>query len=431
MSAFVAIIRPGCASLLQDFIDRKEYTTGVKELDDLLVEGNHRMIYQELIMKYLIWLGVQETGSYDIIKKISKKKFKEPELEALKEQLLNGWKNKVGTPDNFDGTWTVVEQAAHYSFNASHSLSYAYDSLYGAYLKSHYPLEYYTIALNFYADDEPRTLRLIDELSFFDIKLRPIKFRYSKGDYTLSRADYSIYKGIQSIKGMNTKIADEIYELKDNNYSSFFELLLDIKNKTTTNKTQLKGLIELNFFSEFGDINLLLKQVEFFNRFYDKQQFKKDVLAEFDLTSEDIIPYASKETKTMFTGVDFIPFANSVAKKLKFSPRKLSENIQAQTEYLGYLTIQDDKYSGLAAVLDIDTKYSPRCKMYSLKNGTTLDCKINKTLFKKCQLKKGDVVSISSTTKKPKQRKNEMGKWEAVPNTSELWITRYQKIINL
>ena len=75
MSAFVAIIRPGCASLLQDFIDRKQYTTGVEELDNILIEGKHRMIYQELIMKYLIWLGIEETGSYDIIKKIAKKKW--------------------------------------------------------------------------------------------------------------------------------------------------------------------------------------------------------------------------------------------------------------------------------------------------------------------------------------------------------------------
>ena len=87
MSAFVAIIRPGCASLLQDFIDRKPYTTGVPELDEILVEGNHRMIYQELIMKYLIWLGIPETGSYDIIKKIAKKKFKEEELSELRKQL--------------------------------------------------------------------------------------------------------------------------------------------------------------------------------------------------------------------------------------------------------------------------------------------------------------------------------------------------------
>lgn len=90
-------------------------------------------------MKYLIWLGIPETGSYDIIKKIAKKKFKEAELAELKAKLLTGWKERVGKKDGFIETWTVVEQAAKYSFNASHSLSYAYDSLYGAYLKSHYP----------------------------------------------------------------------------------------------------------------------------------------------------------------------------------------------------------------------------------------------------------------------------------------------------
>jgi hypothetical protein len=42
-------------------------------------------------MKYLVWLGIEEKGTYDIIKKIAKKKFKEDELKALKEQLLSGW----------------------------------------------------------------------------------------------------------------------------------------------------------------------------------------------------------------------------------------------------------------------------------------------------------------------------------------------------
>ena len=119
-------------------------------------------------------------------------------------------------------------------FRSSHSLSYAYDSLYGAYLKSHYPLEYYTVALNYYGDDSERTLKLTNELSFFDIKLKPIKFRYSKGDYAPSKDDNSIYKGIQSIKYMNAKIADEIYELRKNKYNSFIELLYDISSKTST-----------------------------------------------------------------------------------------------------------------------------------------------------------------------------------------------------
>ncbi|MBQ8302750.1 MAG: PHP domain-containing protein [Clostridia bacterium] len=431
MSAFVAIIRPGCASLLQDFIDRKPYTTGVKELDDLLIEGNHRMIYQELIMKYLIWLGVPETGSYDIIKKIAKKKFKEAELAQLKAELLDGWKKRVGTEEGFIETWTVVEQAAKYSFNASHSLSYAYDSLYGAYLKSHYPLEYYTVALNYYGDDAVRTLKLTNELQHFGIRLKPIKFRYSKGDYSPSKDENSIYKGIQSIKYMNANIANEIYELRNNKYNSFVELLGDIYEHTSTDARQLKILIELNFFDEFGDVNLLLAQKDFYDKFCDRSQFKKDELESLGISLDSIRPFAAKETPKMFTGVDFKSFVSIAATKIQAPPRKLSAQIKAQTEHLGYITIADEKYSRMAAVLAIDTKYAPKLKLYSLKNGTTLDCKVDKRTFSKEKLEVGDIVRIRGTKEKPKVRKNENGEFEPIPGTKELWITDYAKIFDL
>lgn len=431
MSAFVAIIRPGCASLLQDFIDRKPYTTGVKELDDLLIEGNHRMIYQELIMKYLIWLGVPETGSYDIIKKIAKKKFKEAELAQLKAELLDGWKKRVGTEEGFIETWTVVEQAAKYSFNASHSLSYAYDSLYGAYLKSHYPLEYYTVALNYYGDDAVRTLKLTNELQHFGIRLKPIKFRYSKGDYSPSKDENSIYKGIQSIKYMNANIANEIYELRNNKYNSFVELLGDIYEHTSTDARQLKILIELNFFDEFGDVNLLLAQKDFYDKFCDRSQFKKDELESLGISLDSIRPFAAKETPKMFTGVDFKSFVSIAATKIQVPPRKLSAQIKAQTEHLGYITIADEKYSRMAAVLAVDTKYAPKLKLYSLKNGTTLDCKVDKRTFSKEKLEVGDIVRIRGTKEKPKVRKNENGEFEPIPGTKELWITDYAKIFDL
>lgn len=431
MSAFVAIIRPGCASLLQDFIDRKPYTTGVKELDDLLIEGNHRMIYQELIMKYLIWLGVPETGSYDIIKKIAKKKFKEAELAQLKAELLDGWKKRVGTEEGFIETWTVVEQAAKYSFNASHSLSYAYDSLYGAYLKSHYPLEYYTVALNYYGDDAVRTLKLTNELQHFGIRLKPIKFRYSKGDYSPSKDENSIYKGIQSIKYMNANIANEIYELRNNKYNSFVELLGDIYEHTSTDARQLKILIELNFFDEFGDVNLLLAQKDFYDKFCDRSQFKKDELESLGISLDSIRPFATKETPKMFTGVDFKSFVSIAATKIQAPPRKLSTQIKAQTEHLGYITIADEKYSRMAAVLAVDTKYAPKLKLYSLKNGTTLDCKVDKRTFSKEKLEVGDIVRIRGTKEKPKVRKNENGEFEPIPGTKELWITDYTKIFDL
>ena len=174
MCAFVACIRPSFASLLDNFINRRSYTTGVNELDYILKDSFHYMMYQESIMKYLIWLGIDESESYSILKKISKKKFTESELDALKRKLHKGWIKVVGREEGFHETWEVVENGAKYGFNSSHSLAYAYDSLYGAYLKSHYPLEYYSVVLNLYQNDMERTTKLINELKFFGIKLMRI-----------------------------------------------------------------------------------------------------------------------------------------------------------------------------------------------------------------------------------------------------------------
>lgn len=429
MSAFVAIIRPGCASLLQDFINRKTYTTGVPELDEILVEGKHRMIYQELIMKYLIWLGIPETGSYDIIKKIAKKKFKEEELADLKKKLLVGWENRVGKEEGFIETWTVVEQAAKYSFNASHSLSYAYDSLYGAYLKSHYPLEYYTVALNYYNEDSDKTLKLTKELSNFGIQLKPIKFRFSKSDYSLSKEDRSIYKGIESIKEMNAKVADEIYALKDNKYDDFIDLLKDIRKKTSAKKNQIKILIELGFFTEFGDTNLILAQYEFYDKYKNRIEFRKTEIKELGIPLELVRKYSGKESEKLLSQIDSESFIKEGIHYLKVNPRKLSEQIKAEINYLGYISTISDDYKGLGAVLSIDTKYSPKIKMYSLKNGTIIDCKIEKSTFNKQKLKIGDIVRILKTIPRPKTVKNkDTGHWDIVPGTSELWITNYYKI---
>lgn len=430
MSAFVAIIRPGCASLLQDFINRKPYTTGVPELDQILIEGNHRMIYQELIMKYLIWLGIPETGSYDIIKKIAKKKFKEPELEALKKTLRSGWLDKVGKLDGFEETWTVVEQAAKYSFNASHSLSYAYDSLYGAYLKSHYPLEYYTVALNYYVDDSERTLKLTNELSAFGIALKSIKFRYSKSKYALSREDNSIYKGMQSIKHMNASVADELYELRDNKYTSFLELVYDVNEKTKINSRQMKILIELDFFSEFGDANYLMRQYDLYEAIGDKVQLKKDNLEKYGLSEDLVRPFAFSESEKIFK-VNMREMLISVAKEIAYRPRTLKEQVASQIEHLGYVDIAKKEYAGMAAVLDVDTKYAPKLKLHSLKNGTIVDCKIDKRTFNKNKLTSGDIVRIYSQTRKPKLRRTESGDYEPVPGIDEIWLTKYMIINDL
>ena len=421
MSAYVAAIRPGFASLLNNFIERKPYTTGVKELDDILQDSFHYLMYQESIMKYLVWLGIEEKGTYDIIKKIAKKKFKEEELNALKEKLLTSWEKKIGTKEGFAETWQVIEDAAHYSFNASHSLSVALDSMYGAYLKSHYPLEYFTVTLTMYSGDMDRTANLIAELPFFNIQIHDISFGHSKSGYNMDKSTNTIYKGMESIKYMNASVSDTLYELSQTKkYDNFLELLKDFPGDSR----QLDILIKLGYFDCFGTPQTLLSIVDIYNTYSGKKLLKKETCT---IPRETVLQFAT-ETEKQYRITDSAAFVSYLCENVKPKEFTLSERLASELEYLGYLSFKStdarDKYNGY--VCSADTKFSPKITVYNLYTGTTETIKCYKKTFAEQPLAKGMIITYY-TESKPRSRLNpETKQWEKIPNEFEQWFKWYQ-----
>ena len=430
MSAWVAAIRPGFASLLNNFLDRLPYTTGVKELDDILEDSFHYLTYQESIMKYLVWLGIEEKGTYDIIKKIAKKKFKDDEQEKLKEQLLQGWIKNVGSEDGFAETWQVVEDAAHYSFNASHSLSVAIDSIYGAYLKSHYPLEYFTVVLTMYADDIDRTSKLIEELSYFNIAIHPIKFGKSGADYTMDKESNQIFKGIQSVKFLNAQIGEELLELSKNKYGSFIDLLKDIKEKTSINSKQLTILTALNYFEDFGENDYLLKVIDVYDKFSTAKIIAKNKMESLGVSEYLMSKYAAKETKSQYRELDNQGLIKELCDKIENKPLSITEQIKFEMEYLGYVVYTNPNIADYYYIVTEFAQYSdasrPYFTLYNLKTGESIKTKIKQgKVYKESPFGLYSVLDVRGFTYKNKTKLVE-GEWvkseelEAVVETYEV-----------
>jgi len=430
-------IRPAGESYRDKLAQGIYQDNGHEALNKFLAPTLGYLVYQEQIIEFLHSFCGYTMGEADIVRRgFAKKTGTEKFIPKIKEGFKQTMLDKYNVPPEESDTLIVnfikvIEDASSYLFSKNHADPYSWVGYICGYLRYYYPLEFITTALNIFEDKEEKSLSIINYAKKQGITISPIKFRYSTAKYSFDKEQNKIFKGISSIKFMNDKIADEIYELRNNYYNNFIELLLDIKNKTTTNQKQLKILIELDFFSEFGDINLLLAQVDCFNKFGGRSQFKKDELIKLDIPLDIIKRFATKETEKMLTGVNFPSFLKYTSKKIKAPKRKLSEKIKSQIDYLGYITIIDKKYSGMAVVLSVDAKYSPKLKMYSLKNGTTLDCKINKKTFNKDKLSEGDIVRIVSTSSKPKVQKNENGEWVNIPGTKELWINSYHKVVGL
>ena len=419
LSAYVAAIRPGFANNLETFKNRETYSTGVPELDELLKDSFSYIMYQESIMSYLVWLGIPEKDSYDIIKKISKKKFKEDELKNLKDKLSKGWLNKIGNLDMFEKTWSDIENSSRYSFNASHSVSVALDALYGAYLKANYPMEYYSVVFEIYSDDINKTRDLTDELPYFNIKLKLPKFRISNNHYTCDKRNNVIYKNIQSIKFLNETIAEQLYGMRDMQFNTF----LDFLKVNPCNSKQTEILIKLDFFSEFGKTGKLMDIYNFYQTRYDKNKFKKQIKKDKNPYSIDIISKYSKETEKQYVIIDEEGFCNDIISSFEDKEISIKERLDAQIEYLGYIEYKNDKAKDYGYIIDVNTKYTPRFTIYKIDTGETISAKYSKRDYEQSELDKGKIIKFI-TTEKPRKKLID-GHWVDLEE-SELWIKSYK-----
>ena len=427
MSAFVAAIRPGFASLVNTFLDREPYSTGVTEIDEILQPSYHFMLYQESIMAFLVWCGMKEDHTYDIIKKISKKKFTPEAKEELRQELLLGYKAKLGTEEGFDEVWQVVDDAARYSFNAAHAVSVAYDSIYGAEAKEHHPLEYFTTVLNEYQSDNEKTSRIIAELDYFGIHLENIKFGKSKSEYTFDKNTNTIYKSISSIKYCNEVIANELYELgKNNTYKNFVDVIKDIKTKTSVNSRQLQILTILNFFSDYGSNKKLLQIIEMFEKFYDRKQIKKADVEVLGIDLNEFEGCYDNETQKMYKDLHMDRYVEKMSKKIEDKPLSIKEQIKYEQEYLEYIIYSNPKApKNMFYVVEAKfykDKTKPYLNLYNLRTGDTLKTKITSgKSFVERPFQTGNVINVTEFREKNKM-KMVNGTWVKTPEMEKIVV---------
>lgn len=424
-TAFVAAIRPGFASLLDTFLDRQEYSMGVEELDNLLSDSFNMMLYQESIMKFLMWCGIKEEYTYDIIKKIAKKKFEEKELNELKNTLKSNFTEKTNKPDKFDDIWQVIEDAVRYSFNSAHALSVAWDSIYGAYLKANHTIEYYSVILDHYSSDTEKSSKIIRELDYFGIKLKNIKFGKSIDIYTFDKRTNEIHKGIESIKYCNSKIALEMYELRNNKYSHFVDLLKDIKEKTSVDSRQLGILITLRFFSEFGLNKKLLKITEIFNSFNGRKQINKKDLDKLGLTEDLISKYSGKETPALFKELDTDGLIKALCEEVKDEKLGVKEQLKNELENLDYIVTvlpPAKNYYFVKTFKTYKDKKKPYFTLYHIADGEEIKTKITRGMdFAQNPFELGSIIKV---TKFKTQNKRKMinGKWTETDEQEQIVV---------
>ena len=428
-----AAIRPSFDSWREQFLNREDYTTGSEQLDEVLSDTHGYILFQESLMQYFDWLGVTPAESIGLIKKISKKKIKPEDFANLEERIRKQWIINTGSEEGFDTTWQMIQSCMSYGFCSAHAAATSLDMCYGAYLKVNYPLEYYSVCFNNYSDDQVRTNKLKKELDYFNIKLSDIKFRHSTSKYSYNRENNTIYKGMSSIKYIGDNVGDDLYALKDNKYDDFIDLLIDIKN-TSVNSKQLEILIKLNFFSEFGEINTLLKQVDYFDKVYGKKQFKIDKLEELGLPKDIVKLHCKKQTEKIWKDFDSVSLLKDIIKNVEYKETSLMDIFNYQQELYGYVSyVQPTANKRLYYVSDINsTKYLTTITLYEIYSGKTRTVKMWTSAYNRNPFNKGAILYIISLEKKNKKEPTGeinpvTGKkiYKEVPDKFEFWLSKF------
>ena len=435
LSAFIAAIRPGFASLLNRFLNRESYTTGENKIDDLLNDTAHFMLYQESIMKVLSFLGMLMGDTYGVIKSISKKKLKGEKKEHLLVELKEDWKKEFQNLNNFMNVWNVIEDSARYAFNSPHAYSMAGDSAYIAWFKAHYTAEFYEVAINHYQqkNKKDKINALIEEsIKFYGYKMGDYKFGKDNRTVTIDKENKLIYPNLSSVKGFGEGVVEILYTLGQKSYNSFTEVL-DSLISNSVNKTIINKLIRINYFSDYGDVNTLLSIASLFDLIFGIKQISKEK-AEKNNISFDILKKYGNETAKQFNKIDSVGLLNDLISNIPYKELSIKEKLDNQHEVLGIINIIDSNVSKrMYYVSELEVlKSVTNIKLYEIYSGQTRDIKMwtnqyNKTLFDETDL----LYIISLEKKNKKEPTGEInpatGKkiYKDVPDKFEYWLKRF------
>ena len=225
LSAVLALARPGALAFVDqyaNYTNNDVYEAIHPFFDDILGTTGGVCLYQEQMMKMAHKIGFT-LDEAEILRRIVGKK-KVNEVKKWKKKIKDKVKENNLEKEIGDILWQVLEDSANYSFNKSHSISYASLAALTVYLKFKYPQEFFLALLQmtrYEPDPMVEISKIARELPKFKIKLLAPHLMKSDMEFNIEGND--IRFGLTSIKGIAEKSIEALQSFKDQ-YSNKFEV---------------------------------------------------------------------------------------------------------------------------------------------------------------------------------------------------------------
>ncbi len=427
MSLVTACIRPSGASYRDELLQRKPHHNPSPIIDDLLKDNLGYLIYQEDTIKFLQQICGLSGSEADNVRRAIGRKQKD-RLEAALPDILEGYCSKSSQPRNIAEEEAkeflqIIEDSASYQFGYNHSIGYCMIGYLCAYLRYYYPAEFITAYLNnANNEDDIKNGSALAEL--YGIQIVPPRYGISKDRYVYDKDRHVIAKGINSIKYMNSTVANELYGLAKRSYpKTFMSLLTLMNNETSIDTRQRDILIKIDFFVDFGNVTELSRIASVFAFFKNgtAKKVQKDKISGqmLDVVSK----YATDKNKNgteakSFTITDMaglLDECEDVIKSLHLPDLDLKCKIQNQIELMGYIDLTTNKKEDRRKLLITDvfplsskkdnTVWGYAAQTRSIGSGKVSRLTIRSSVYAKAPIKRFDIIYAKEL------EKNRSGYW--------------------
>lgn len=303
ISDLISLIRPMCldSGLTDNYInlknsdDKPEYLH--PKLESILEDTQGQLVYQEQLIQICSQLGGLSLEEADSYRKICGKKLTK-EIKKHKNNLIQSFYDHSGVPkDVGEKIWDWFEKSAGYSFNRSHGVAYAIIAYQTAYLKAHYPVEFFcaNLKMSKHAQDSMEEIaKIVNDAKLFGITVMPPDVSKSEQEVDFSILDdHTILFGLQHIKSIGEKAADSILKLaaKCNSFVDFISLA----NKYKITRTHIDALIKVNALRGFGPQHALLREFALSEMLTSKEMQERTNFSIDFSSTRDYAEYISRE----------------------------------------------------------------------------------------------------------------------------------------
>ena len=350
--AIISLYRPGPMDSIPKYINNRHNPKGIKYLTPLLepiLKVTYGcIVYQEQVMQIFRSLAGYSLGRADIVRRAMSKK-KHDVMARERSAFIYGERDENGNvlcegavargvnEREAEKIFDEMSAFSSYAFNKSHAAAYAVVAYRTAYLKCHYPAEYFAALLTSVLDSSAKISQYTAECRRMGIKILPPDVNESQGAFTADQN--GIRFGLLAVRNLGQSLISNLIKERESggNYKGMYDFCLRNFGRDF-NRRALEGLIKSGAMDALEDnrrkmiynIDNVLSSIDEQRRFTSEDQmglFAESDQPEFKLIDIEELPKTEllvmeKEATGMYLSSHPMDNYRVFASSARFTPLK-------------------------------------------------------------------------------------------------------------